>query len=643
MFRLNNIPSYFGSIWGLLVVAVVLCTANAVKPLHIDDTYLYFLAEHISKHPLDPFGLEIFWQNWPHPAHESFVPPVLPFWIAGAMAAFGDSLLAWKLSLFPIMLLFVWALRELGRRFASPLGEWAVPLVALSPACLPSWNLMLDLPAVAFGLASVAVFLTALDRERLWGAVIAGLLAALATQTKYNLLVVPVVFATAGVLCGRWRLTLVSLMVWLGAFAAWEGFVAVRYGQSQFLWASGNGVVNLGWNDRWLIALSMLRYIGLLLPAVAVLVLSSLLQGRASLILALVGTGLGGWAYYAMSIPGWLDANGWNIVLPVVAILLLPSLFNAIQVLKRTEHAETGYGARGAALVLSAWLVLDVTIALVTAPFGATRRIIPLAVVLTLISLRFVAARVTFSRANQLLLVATAGNLLLAGLYYQTDLDEARAQSAMPSVVMAGIRAQEQPGRVWFVGHWGFAYYARKEGMVPIVPEQSYLRPGDWVVVPHGVDRQSVNIDPGRFRRLATVTYQGDGRYSTVPWYYAGFSPISGRTEPRGRAAVYRVVSGHVAEIGYTLPELVDWVRRRIVLPSTAQAIPALIRHLGDEIPEYRQAAAESLALFGRRAQVAIPYLNQIAEDPDSRVRKAVAESIAAIQVGHAGKQKLPL
>ena len=109
----------------------------------------------------------------------------------------------WKLGLFPIALLFVWALHDLFRRFA--LG-WEVALTwmtVLSPAFLPSFNLMLDVPALALSLASLALFLKALDNNHLPLAALAGLIAGVAMQTKYTAALAPVVMFIAALLQRR--------------------------------------------------------------------------------------------------------------------------------------------------------------------------------------------------------------------------------------------------------------------------------------------------------------------------------------------------------------------------------------------------------------------------------------------------------
>ena len=65
---------------------------------------------------------------------------------------------------------------------------------------------MTDVPALSLGLFAVAVFLRAGDRSSMSLALLAGLLAGLATQTKYTALTIPPVLLLYVSLFGRMRL-----------------------------------------------------------------------------------------------------------------------------------------------------------------------------------------------------------------------------------------------------------------------------------------------------------------------------------------------------------------------------------------------------------------------------------------------------
>ena len=101
-----------------------------------------------------------------------------------------------------------------------------------------------------------------------------------------------------------------------------------------------------------------------------------------------------------------------------------------------------------------------------------------------------------------------------------------------------------QRERVWYVGHWGFQFYAESLGMEPVVPGSSRLEEGDWLVVPEGLSRQHFWIPASRVRREALLESRSPWPWSSIPSFYAG--PIPLRSQPQAQVVVrvYRVEQG---------------------------------------------------------------------------------------------------
>ena len=81
-----------------LLPATLLTLLNALEPPQLDDPFLYEIAARIVQTPLDPYGFEIHWMQWPQPVHEELTPPVVPYWWAAALAVAPDAPVVWKLS-----------------------------------------------------------------------------------------------------------------------------------------------------------------------------------------------------------------------------------------------------------------------------------------------------------------------------------------------------------------------------------------------------------------------------------------------------------------------------------------------------------------------------------------------------------------
>src|SRR5262249_6742837 len=135
----------------LIVLLALLSTALAsIKPVHIDEAANVYYARQIAAHPLDPYGFRMFWYEQPEPANHVLTPPVLVYCWAIAMRLFGEQPVLWKLWLLPFALAFVVSLHLLFQRFAPGVAMPLTWLTVLSPAFMPSLNLMPDIPALAW-------------------------------------------------------------------------------------------------------------------------------------------------------------------------------------------------------------------------------------------------------------------------------------------------------------------------------------------------------------------------------------------------------------------------------------------------------------------------------------------------------------
>jgi hypothetical protein len=548
-----------------LVLAGLVILLNALKPVVVDDAAYLAFARHIASQPLDPYGFSIFWYDVPQPAMEVLAPPVVPYWLAAGIARFGEQIALLKAWMFPFVWLLAWAVRELLRSFAPGTQGRVLPILVLSPAVLPSVNLMLDIPAFALGLAAVVVLLRAGANRSVGGAVRAGLVAALAMQTKYTMLLIPPVLLWWGWTHRRLRLALLSGAVAVAAFAGWEAVVWFSYGQSHFLLHAGSQSAGGG-------VLAQLRQKAELTPA---------LVGHLGCLAA--GVGLVAGAALGLRSTGLrVLAAAWLI--GVLAILLLPYRWTVL--VPRTPPAGTDTtavmafwqtwgtaillgigGCLGVLLVrggtrwrlrrsprtalLAGWLAIELAGYFVLTPFGAARRVIGVTVVGGFVAARLL-SRVERLRPPGRLPGWVVGFGLVAGVTVAgLDLWDAFPEK-FGAEQAAALAAQHAPGSpVWYVGHWGFQYYCERAGMQPLVPGQSVLRAGDVLVFP-------VSAEPHRFSRphiaggvlpppadwakpLGEVVWDDWLSGQTIPNFYGGIDPVVGRDHPRLRVVVYRL------------------------------------------------------------------------------------------------------
>jgi hypothetical protein len=564
----------------LTLLALLYTLFNAAKPLTIDDTAYYHFAVQIARAPLDPYGgSDLFWYQWPHRPFEILAPPLLPYWWALGLHLLGDEPVLWKLWLFPFSLLFVVALHSLFRRFARGLEEPLVVLTVFSPPFLPSLNLMLDVPALALSLAAVAAFLGANDRRSFVLALLAGLLAGLAMQTKYTGFLAPAVMLAAAFLV-RGRDWLPALGRWLIAagtagilFVAWEAWIAQQYGESHFVYHARSNNHHLrskiaarraetadqGWLARQAAVLEPILEDKAILvpPLLAVLggvtggqLLLGLAALRGSRRLVLTGGTLLALGLLAIAaVPDRLDTF-WSdpdsgqerLTLPNTIFGLLALVLGAVTaaawwfLLRRRNRRAEGF--------LAAWLLLELVGYFALTPFCAVRRVMGIVVVVTLILGRL-ASRTCRGPQGQALVHAVVGFTVALGIgYYALDLSEAHAQRVLAEQAARWVCAQPRPpeATTWFVGHWGFQFYAERAGMKAVVPDTSLLRAGDWLVVPdERIHQQRIRLDPEVVRPAQVLSMRDGIPLRTVMCYYCGRVPLEHHEGPRLQVTIYEV------------------------------------------------------------------------------------------------------
>jgi hypothetical protein len=549
-----------------LLLAVVFTALASLKPIHIDEAANYYYAIHIADHPLDPFGFEVFWYERPEPANWVLTPPVLVSWWAlgvRLLRPLGEQPVLWKLGLLPFALLFVLALHALLRRFARGLQTPLLWMTVLSPAILPGLNLMPDIPALAFSLAAVAVFLHATDVEggAAYGwSLLAGGLAGLAMQTKYTGFTTLPVLLAAALLLGRLRCGFLALVPAVGLFAAWEVVTAHLYGDSHFLLQVRGAGASLDQKLRLL--LPLLTLVGGTAPALGLLGLAALGVRRPLLVAAGIAIALGymliarvGVTYKGAAAIVGLDADpqtasyqlhlsdllfaAWGLGLVAIAAAVVGRLCRLGQ--REGWEQWRCWRRHRVEWFLAAWLVLEIAGYFALTPFPAVRRVLGIIVAATLLGGRL-ASYTCRSPERRAIVRAIAGFSVVLGLLFQgVDLCDAHAQKRAAEMAARLVRDRDPEAVLWYVGHWGFQYHAERAGMKPVVPDVSRLRAGDWLVVPDDRLEQQWIVIPGPAREEMVWSEPARVPWRTVRGYYGGWTPLEHQQGPRLEVRIYRL------------------------------------------------------------------------------------------------------
>jgi hypothetical protein len=548
--------SYPASLKPLLILALLFTVLNAFKPLCIDDALYYYHAKQISAHPLDPYGFTIFWNDRPEPAIQNLAPVLMQYWWAIAIRLFGEHPFLWKLWLLPYALLLVFSVHSLLRRFAPGYEMVLTWMIVISPVFLPSFNLMLDVPAIALSLSALALFLRASERHSLRLALLAGLVAGVAAQTKYTGLVVPVVMVLHSVIFRKPRFGIAAALIAGLFFVSWEGFIFLRAGHSHFLTQSGTyGSVHLLAKYKYLawplvtimgavapfFMLTALIALGLekktILPAAALVVLGYLIlafapthfqilsrdsqTNEAPLTLAHLIFSIYGIAFFAS--------------LLLVMLRLTRLSVNLKNYLPQWSKYKTEW-------FLAGWWLLEIVAYFGLSPIPAVRRVLALLVVSTLLIGRLLSR---FAEPPNLLVRRiVVASMMLGLLFYAVDFRDAYVEKVAVEKSEQAIRAIGPATNIWYVARWGFQYYAEHAGMKPVLPDQSNFQQGDWLVIsdsvyfpkPVAAHISRYNVEP-----VAEVVLEDRLPLKTMLGYYNSGLPIQHHEGPRRSVKIYRI------------------------------------------------------------------------------------------------------
>ncbi len=547
-----------------LVCAIALTAAIASKPLVIDDPVYVAYAQQIQQHPTDPYGFELYWYDAPEPAMEiGTVPALLPYWLAGAMTLFGNSPIAWKLSLLPFALALTGALGFLLERLAKPFSRPVLWTLALGPSVLPGFTLMLDVPAVALGLLGFALCVRACELERASLALAAGLVLGLAMQTKYSAVVYPALAIAYTAVYRRPREGAIVALAGAGLFVGWEALLVAGYGQSHFMAGIERlaAIDNLGdlsvENERvpgtralyW--TLSLLSLLGGLAPYAALLALVGLGAHRrvvfgAAFVAALAFASIPAFPWSpAFEADGYFaQLVAYNPELPLFVLFGACVAGCILGVGARRLRASDGADPRPDR-VLAVWLLLETLGFFVISPYPAARRVIGLVIAATLLSARAASRHEGEPGARIGVRIASVFGLALATLFFISDLSDALARRALIDRIgqrLSQSGAADGRAKIWYTGHWEMQFYGERAGWRPVIAGESKLRAGDWLVLPAGVDQPRISYPP-RFRLVDALAATSPLPWSTIPYYHSGPVPLRRQPVAQVIARLYRATA----------------------------------------------------------------------------------------------------
>lgn len=470
----------------LLLIWLLCCAFNISKAVHIDDTFYLETARWILHSPFHPMSGQVNWVNTPEPIHRVSASPLLiPYLLAGVMKVFGNSQLAFHGLMALFTGLSIGAFYRVARQLQVPHSLILTAVWGLNPALVPSQNLMLDVPLVAVILLFFSVLIaisnsqsSAVARSYFW----AGLLAGIAPLIKYpGIILIPLLFFHLAT-HKHWRYAW-SLVIPIGMFGAWCAFNVYDYGAIHLLETNSGSAHFSGFPMAELPRrfVDSLICLGAVFP-VALLALVWLWHKQRSLALAILALcGLAFLQSFVFQADSLTDSLLRALFL-CLALSLIGALGRACWLYYVSKRRVTGeFPSPQSLALLLAWIAVCWSFVLVFAPVVAVRHLLVITPALLLLIGLWI-----FPHFSKRALSLAAGASIFSGMVLGvSDWQYANLYRVQARQIRAEL---PRDATVYFVGHWGWQWYAAQAGMRQYDLENSVLRSGDYFVAPHVIE-----------------------------------------------------------------------------------------------------------------------------------------------------------
>jgi hypothetical protein len=471
----------------ILTLAVLACLLPfSGKPFNIDDTLFVYEARQIAQHPLDPFGFKVNWYLDAIPmAYETRNPPLASYYSAVAAVFVGWSERALHLAfLLPALATVLGTYRLAQRLTNSPL--LAAVATLLTPGFLVSANsVMCDTMALALWLWAIIFWVEGFEPQKPRYLAISAVLINLCALTKYfGIALIPLlaVYSLARQRrLGSWAWYLLAPILALTGYQHWTKAVyglrmitfaahiatGVRQGRHASL--LGNALVDLSFvGGCTLPALTFAPFIWPRKKILAVCILSALAGFLISTGRIGLGETLGPSDFY----------RHWFLV-GVQLTLFIAAGFSVMAL----AAVDTWKRRDADSLLLMLWVLGTFIFTGFVNWTINTRSVLPLIPAAGILLARRVDALPAILMRWRPAMVALP--LALAGVVslWLTWADMELADSARTAATLIEQKTRNQPGTVWFMGHWGFQFYMESFGAHAVVVNDPPHQPGDYLAV----------------------------------------------------------------------------------------------------------------------------------------------------------------
>jgi len=454
------------------------------KAFNVDDTLFIYVARQITHHPLDPYGFKVNWFLDAVPmAYETKNPPLAAYYIAAAASVAGWSERALHFAFLLPALAVVLGTYRLAQRFTdSPMLAAAATL--LTPVFLVSANsVMCDTLMLALWIWAIIFWIEGTEPSRPHYLAISALLIALCALTKYfGIALIPLVAGYSLARqrrLGSWAWYLLLPIAVLTGYQHWTKAV---YGLRMISEAAhmSAGVRQARQSSALAKTLVDLSFVGgLTLPA---LTLAPVMWPRTKILIVSIVSGVAGFLISTgrISLGEMLwpfDFYGHWFLVGIQLTLFIAAGFSVLAL----AAADAWKRKDADSLLLMLWVFgTFVFTGFLNWAINA-RSVLPLIPAAGILLARCLDALRTESFRWRPAMLAIPLAVAAAVSFWLTWADTELANSARTAAALIEQRTRNQPGTVWFQGHWGFQYYMESFGARAAVVDDPPRLPGDFI------------------------------------------------------------------------------------------------------------------------------------------------------------------
>jgi 4-amino-4-deoxy-L-arabinose transferase-like glycosyltransferase len=460
------------------------------RAFHVDDPLFVWSGKQIAKHPLNPYGFQVVWDNYSEPMSEvTKNPPLACYYVAAIGSIAGWSERALHLGFLLPAVALVLGIYRLSTRFTrSPLIATAAAL--LTPGVLVSAvSVMSDVMMLAFWIWAAVLWMEGFDEGKWSYLVASSLLLTLAALTKYfGLCLLPLLLVYSVARKRRLGFWALYFLIPICLFAVYQLWTRVLYGHAMFSDAFNFAHVEQAVNGKpsfltnALVGASFVG--GCTLSALFFspflwdwkkLSVAALPSAFCSLMLARGWAGLGHYDVVVRECfrSGWI-APGIQLTIAIFTGMVV--FFLGIAELRRWRDSDS--------LFLGLWLIGTFIFAGFVNWSVNGRSVLPLipaAGILLARGLDNLHFETTWGQQRKVALALALSGVIAV---WVTKADSEWANSARQASQIVQQQIGKEPHAVWFTGHWGFQYYLQLWGARPMDFLRSDTSAGDVLIVP---------------------------------------------------------------------------------------------------------------------------------------------------------------